>query len=625
MNDSLSVAATAALLRLKSTLEFFPNEQLGKSIDELAEQIRRKRYCVAVAGEFKRGKSSLLNALLGMPVLPMGIEPMTATLNRITYGVEPKAIVKKKNGDVINIEIDELGQYVTQATESSRRMAHTVKETVIEYPTQLCANGIEILDTPGLNDTSEMSEITNEAMKSVQMIVFAVSATLPFSETEADWLAGVASEDSPDYIMFAITYIDRIRQRERERLLNYIRESISEKVIASAAKMYGSNLGRMKHVQELFDTKKMVLMPVASTDALDSFDNGDYELLQKSNIPEFKKELVMHLNARQYEYVRERVGQLTEYAIKWLEKCGKKNISSEKMNACDEAADALKNYFEKVSSISEQFGNEIASICRSDVYPVMEQYAKDEIQKGVASSNEEVHAQLQTLTYSIKNEIRDYYTAEWEEKIKPKSEMYTAKILEINYELRSCCENVVGETKIFKTEEEMRRFFQTELNKIRFYPSLNIEWTLDISGGVAKYFSEGVQNVGDKLANTLNSELAGKTRKLFKSLGERTKPLVQQVSSVAEGSLTGKNLAEEIKPQLSAGATQLNEQWQRLPNKIKQCMDRAFIISESDRHMMLESLKSAKVRLEAEEALKLERYNEALRNVERAKTNMIGV
>ncbi|WP_287787558.1 dynamin family protein, partial [Acidiphilium sp.] len=50
----------------------------------LADRLAKARLQIAVVGQFKRGKSSLLNALLGMPVLPMGVVPLTAITTVLT-------------------------------------------------------------------------------------------------------------------------------------------------------------------------------------------------------------------------------------------------------------------------------------------------------------------------------------------------------------------------------------------------------------------------------------------------------------------------------------------------------------------------------------------------------------
>ena len=82
-NTSSRILVNNALIYLGSALKDYPCDALQNEVEDLRAQNESRHYVVAVAGDFKRGKSSLINALLGIPVLPMGVEPMTATLNRI--------------------------------------------------------------------------------------------------------------------------------------------------------------------------------------------------------------------------------------------------------------------------------------------------------------------------------------------------------------------------------------------------------------------------------------------------------------------------------------------------------------------------------------------------------------
>lgn len=87
------------LLKAKELLASLPGSgPMADKLDEELERIKTKKYNVAVVGEFRRGKSSLINALLGLPVLPADATPTTATVNRITYGAEPSVTIHYKDG-----------------------------------------------------------------------------------------------------------------------------------------------------------------------------------------------------------------------------------------------------------------------------------------------------------------------------------------------------------------------------------------------------------------------------------------------------------------------------------------------------------------------------------------------
>ena len=78
------------LVQMQELLSILGFDQtLLDSIQDCKELIKNKQYQIAVMGEFKRGKSSLINALLGAKILPADATPTTATIIRITYGTTP--------------------------------------------------------------------------------------------------------------------------------------------------------------------------------------------------------------------------------------------------------------------------------------------------------------------------------------------------------------------------------------------------------------------------------------------------------------------------------------------------------------------------------------------------------
>src|SRR5579872_1696464 len=83
-------------------------------IQEVARRLSEHRFTVAVVGEFKTGKSTFVNALLGVDVVPTDVVPATATLNRMTYGLESSIEVVYKDGRKEAVAFDKLKEYVTK-------------------------------------------------------------------------------------------------------------------------------------------------------------------------------------------------------------------------------------------------------------------------------------------------------------------------------------------------------------------------------------------------------------------------------------------------------------------------------------------------------------------------------
>ena len=231
----LSYRLYSLLVRMKSLLEV-RGECAGTStwtnqIDEQIRHIESHKFRVAVVGEFKRGKSSLINALLERDVLPADVLPTTATFNRVTYGDVPLAYLTLKDGSRVDIPIDSLAEHITKLSDASAENARRIEEAVVAFPSMFCKNDVELIDTPGLNDDEEMTRLTVSHLQDVDLAIITISATMPFSDTEADLTVKLLETDSVCRVLFAVTMIDQVDEEDRERLLNSVRTRIQEKVL----------------------------------------------------------------------------------------------------------------------------------------------------------------------------------------------------------------------------------------------------------------------------------------------------------------------------------------------------------------------------------------------------------
>ena len=108
-------------------------EQALRVLDRLAELAERRsdsggagrlraararlgagRLNLAVLGEFKRGKSTLINRLLGAPVLPVGVVPMTSLAILVEHGPRPEVDVELASGERLRLAPEALRDYATE-------------------------------------------------------------------------------------------------------------------------------------------------------------------------------------------------------------------------------------------------------------------------------------------------------------------------------------------------------------------------------------------------------------------------------------------------------------------------------------------------------------------------------
>ncbi|MGA9265710.1 MAG: dynamin family protein [Rhodomicrobium sp.] len=170
-------------------------EILGK-LDALQARIDEGLLRVAVLGQFKRGKSTLLNALLGAPLLPAGVIPVTAIPTFIRAGAEAKARISFLDGKAPLLVSGESGiKHVLDQHISETRNPHNrlqVEKVELEYPSDFLSRGILAVDTPGVGSTFLHNTQTAEAvLGECDAALFVLSADPPITEAEVNYLRQV--------------------------------------------------------------------------------------------------------------------------------------------------------------------------------------------------------------------------------------------------------------------------------------------------------------------------------------------------------------------------------------------------------------------------------------------------
>jgi len=123
-------------------------ESLAREAQALAVRVQERRFYVACVGQFKRGKSSLINALVGEPILPVGLLPVTAAITVLRYGDRLAARVQLAEGGWRAISPQDLALYVAEEQNPENRRA--VRAVEVFVPSALLATGLCLVDTPGL-------------------------------------------------------------------------------------------------------------------------------------------------------------------------------------------------------------------------------------------------------------------------------------------------------------------------------------------------------------------------------------------------------------------------------------------------------------------------------------------
>ncbi|NEZ59873.1 dynamin family protein [Adonisia turfae] len=164
-----------------------------RTLKSTAEQLQQGKYRIVVLGEMKRGKSTLINALVGEALLPSDVNPCTALLSLLRHGPEQRVMVHYTDGKSPKaIDFDTFRANYTIPADEARHLETNafpdISHVVIECPAPLLASGLEIVDTPGLNDTEARNQQVLSYLNEAQAVVFVLDALQPMTLDERRYL-----------------------------------------------------------------------------------------------------------------------------------------------------------------------------------------------------------------------------------------------------------------------------------------------------------------------------------------------------------------------------------------------------------------------------------------------------
>ncbi len=188
-----------------------------------------ERISLAVLGEFNRGKSTLVNALLGEAVLPIGITPTTAVLTHVRYGDSAAAAVVFEDATRQSIDPARLGDWLTveRAAASTAPGGVPASHVELDWPAPFLKDGVTIIDTPGVNDLSLLrADITYGTIPRADAALFLLDATQILTASERRFLEERVLRSVRDRLIFVVTKIDRLDAAELDEALRFCRTQL---------------------------------------------------------------------------------------------------------------------------------------------------------------------------------------------------------------------------------------------------------------------------------------------------------------------------------------------------------------------------------------------------------------
>ncbi|MGN1089662.1 MAG: dynamin family protein, partial [Huintestinicola sp.] len=203
--------------------------------DSIIEKKMGEPFSLMVIGDFKRGKSTIINAILGRSIAPVNVAPETFTVNCISYGERPTVEAVLKNNKRVTLTADDLCRA-------------RLYELLDFFPGELdyidvrsdapILKEIQIVDTPGLSDLDDLDQQVKDFLVKADAVIYVASALSPLSESEQMFLSEYIVPQNFSKVFVLVNMIDAMNTMEDiERVVGRIRDKCAQ--IIPVADVYG--------------------------------------------------------------------------------------------------------------------------------------------------------------------------------------------------------------------------------------------------------------------------------------------------------------------------------------------------------------------------------------------------
>jgi len=205
-------------------------EAVSHGVSVLRQKVDRNLFYLTVVGQFKRGKTSFLNALLGAQVLPVAILPLTSVVTILRYGSRPRAEVVFLSGNRSAIELADLPDYVTE--KGNPKNVKAVSHVEVEYPSEYLRGGVALVDTPGIGSVyTHNTEVTYGFLPQVDAAIFVTSPEPPIARAEIEFLADLAAQVRKVFVVLNKT--DLLNDQQLKDVVDFTLHSLPPGVASS--------------------------------------------------------------------------------------------------------------------------------------------------------------------------------------------------------------------------------------------------------------------------------------------------------------------------------------------------------------------------------------------------------
>lgn len=212
------------------------DDALRSNCRDLLSRLAEDQFNLMVVGRFSRGKSTLMNAILGGDLLPTGIVPLTSVITTVRYGSRPQVVLHFRDSGLNHeVPLQQLADYVTQKGNpgNTKRIAWAE----IQLPVEILRRGFFFVDTPGLGSPIIENTLTTERfLPQADAFILVTSYESPLSEEEDRILARIRNSDKKLFVV--LNKQDTVIPQEREDARQFVAGRLGQMLSAEFGDLY---------------------------------------------------------------------------------------------------------------------------------------------------------------------------------------------------------------------------------------------------------------------------------------------------------------------------------------------------------------------------------------------------
>lgn len=361
--ENLSETINKAELDGESSSGKLSLERDLEDINVASKNLKKGVFRLLVLGDMKRGKSTFLNALIGENLLPSDVNPCTAVLTILRYGREKKVTIHFNDGkSPQQLDFQSFKYKYTIDPAEAKKLEQEKKQAfpdvdyaIVEYPLSLLEKGIEIVDSPGLNDTEARNELSLGYVNNCHAILFVMRASQPCTLGERRYLENYIKGRGLS-VFFLINAWDQVK----ESLIDP--DDVEELQAAEnrLRQVFQANLGEYCYVdgQNIYDER---VFELSSIQALRRRLKNPQADLAGTGFPEFMGSLNTFLTRERAIAELRQVRTLARQAVNHTREAIDRRIPLLDQNVAElkTRIDSVEPEFKKLTNIRDQFQREI--------------------------------------------------------------------------------------------------------------------------------------------------------------------------------------------------------------------------------------------------------------------------